>query len=371
MTNIVGNAYKYTPVGGEISIHAYVRDAKMYVAVSDTGIGIAPENQKKLFSRFYRVEDDPAVYEVSGTGLGLAISLSLIQMHEGNISLDSVLGKGSTFTFSIPLAEGESTADIGTPPPRIAGEALATVLVVEDDRESSDLLKLMLQREDIEFLTASSGEQALRIAREKHPDLVTLDIRLPDLDGFEVLQLLKRDVETADIPVVIVSVTQDRQRGLRMGATEFLVKPLDEQRLREVILPLLDRRETVVIAGHDRRLLDPLRVALHLRGMNVRTARRGERALDLARDVHPAIVVVDQQLPDMDGYQIVESLRQEASMAGVPVVLLTEDALHEGHAWDGGEGAGPVQLIVKPVFVEELAASIASLVHGNGVLKES
>lgn len=371
LTNIVGNAYKYTPVGGEISIHAYVRDAKMYVAVSDTGIGIAPENQKKLFSRFYRVEDDPAVYEVSGTGLGLAISLSLIQMHEGNISLDSVLGKGSTFTFSIPLAEGESTADIGTPPPRIAGEALATVLVVEDDRESSDLLKLMLQREDIEFLTASSGEQALRIAREKHPDLVTLDIRLPDLDGFEVLQLLKRDVETADIPVVIVSVTQDRQRGLRMGATEFLVKPLDEQRLREVILPLLDRRETVVIAGHDRRLLDPLRVALHLRGMNVRTARRGERALDLARDVHPAIVVVDQQLPDMDGYQIVESLRQEASMAGVPVVLLTEDALHEGHAWDGGEGAGPVQLIVKPVFVEELAASIASLVHGNGVLKES
>ncbi len=371
LTNIVGNAYKYTPVGGEIGIHAYVRDAKMYVAVTDTGIGIAPENQKKLFSRFYRVEDDPAVYEVSGTGLGLAISLSLIQMHGGNISLDSVLGKGSTFTFSVPLAEDEPTADIGTPPPRIAGEPLATVLVVEDDRESSDLLKLMLQREDIEFLTASSGEQALHIAREKHPDLITLDIRLPDLDGFEVLQLLKRDVETADIPVVIVSVTQDRQRGLRMGATEFLVKPLDEQRLREVILPLLDRRETVVVAGHDRRLLDPLRAALHVRGLNVRTARRGERALDLVRGAHPAVVVVDQQLPDMDGYQVVESLRQDASMAGVPVMLLTEDALRAGPPWDGGDGAGPVQLIVKPFSVEELAVSIASLIHGNGVLKES
>ncbi len=371
LTNIVGNAYKYTPVGGEIGVHAYVRDAKMYVAVSDTGIGIAPKNQKKLFSRFYRVEDDPAVYEVSGTGLGLAISLSLIQMHGGNISLDSVLGKGSTFTFSVPLAEGEPAADVGTPPPRIAGEAQVTVLVVEDDRESSDLLKLMLQREDIEFLTASSGEQALHIAREKHPDLITLDIRLPDLDGFEVLQLLKRDVDTADIPVVIVSVTQDRQRGLRMGATEFLVKPLDEQRLREVILPLLDRRETVVVAGDDRRLLDPLRAALHVRGLNVRTARRGESALDLVRGTHPAVVVVDQQLPDMDGYQIVESLRQDASMVSVPVILLTEDAAHGEHRWNGGDGVGPVQLIVKPFSVEELAASIAGLIQGNSVLKES
>ncbi|MGC9393330.1 MAG: GAF domain-containing protein [Anaerolineae bacterium] len=374
LTNIVGNAYKYTPVGGEIGIYAYVRDAKMYVAVSDTGIGIAPENQKKLFSRFYRVEDDPAVYEVSGTGLGLAISLSLIQMHGGNISLDSVLGKGSTFTFSVPLAEGEPVEDAGTLPPRIAGEAQVTVLVVEDDRESSDLLKLMLQREDIEFLTASSGEQALHMAREKNPDLITLDIRLPDLDGFEVLQLLKRDVETADIPVVIVSVTQDRQRGLRMGATEFLVKPLDEQRLREVILPLLDRQGTVVVAGHDRRVLDPLRAALHLRGMNVRTARRGESVLDLVRGAHPAAIVVDRELPDMDGYQVVEHLRQDASTSGIPVMLLTEDALHNEHFehfGNGSNGAGPVRFVIKPFSVEELADNVAELARSFVLSRET
>ena len=371
LTNIVGNAYKYTPVGGEIGIHTYVRDAKLYVAVSDTGIGIAPENQKKLFSRFYRVEDDPAVYEVSGTGLGLAISLSLIQMHGGEISLDSVLGKGSTFTFSVPLAEGEPTVDVGAPPPRIAGEAQVTVLVVEDDRESADLLKLMLHRDDVEFLTANSGDQALHVAREKHPDLITLDIRLPDLDGFEVLQLLKRDVETADIPVVIVSVTQDRQRGLRLGATEYLVKPLDEQRLREVILPLLDRQGTVVVAGHDRRLLDPLRAALHLRGMNVHTARRGESALNLVHDAHPSFIVLDQQLPDMDGYQIVEHLRQDVSTASIPVMLLTEDATHEERLEDKGNGTGLVQVIVKPFSVEELATNIASRIQGNGVSKES
>jgi len=368
LTNIVGNAYKYTPVGGEIAIHAYVREARLLVAVSDTGIGIAPENQKKLFSRFYRVEDDPAVYEVSGTGLGLAISLSLIQMHGGSISLDSVLGKGSTFTFSVPLAEGEPTVDVGAPPPRIAGEAQVTVLVVEDDRESADLLKLMLHRDDVEFLTANSGDQALRIAREKHPDLITLDIRLPDLDGFEVLQLLKRDVETADIPVVIVSVSQDRQRGLRLGAVEYLVKPLDEQRLREVILPLLDRQGTIVVAGHDRRLLDPLRAALHTRGMDVRTARRGERALDLVRDVHPVLVVLDQQLPDMDGYQIVEHLRQDVSTASIPVMLLTDGAAHKKRLEDKGDGTGLVHFVTKPFSIEELVGNITSLVQGNGVL---
>lgn len=372
LTNIVGNAYKYTPVSGEIGVYAYVRDAKLYVAVSDTGIGIAPENQKKLFERFYRVEDDPAVYEVSGTGLGLAISLSLIQMHGGSISLDSVLGKGSTFTFSVPLAEGEPTADVGTPPSRIAGEPQATVLVVEDDRESADLLKLMLQRDDVEFLTASSGEQALRVAREKRPDLITLDIRLPDLDGFEVLQLLKRDAETADIPVVIVSVTPDRQRGLRLGATEYLLKPLNEQQLRAVVLPLLDLKKAVVVAGNDRRLLDPLRAALQVRKLYVHTARRGARALDLAREKSPAAIVLDEQLPDMDGYQILENLRQDARTAGIPVWLLSEDGLHSERLGDGEvSGSGALQVVTKPFSVEELAASIAGFVQRDGELKES
>jgi len=243
-------------------------------------------------------------------------------------------------------------------------------LVVEDDLESADLLKLMLRRDDAEFLTAHSGEQALRIAREKHPDLITLDVRLPDLDGFEVLQLLKRDVETADIPVVVVSVAQDRQRGLRLGATEYLVKPFDEKRLREVILPLLDSQQTVMIAGDDRNLLDPLRVALHKQGMNVRTARCGERAIDLARTIHPAAIVLDQVLPDMHGYQIVERLGQDARTAGIPLMLLTEDALREERFKDRGDGAAPVQFLVKPFSIEKLATTIASLVQGNGVLKE-
>ncbi len=371
VTNMMGNAYKYTPVGGEIGVYVYVRDAMLYVAVADTGIGIAPENQKKIFERFYRVEDDPAVYEVSGTGLGLAISLSLIQMHGGTISLDSALGKGSTFTFSVPLAEGELTENVGTLPPRIAGEPKSTILVVEDDRESADLLKIMLHQDDVEFLTAVSGEEALRLAREKRPDVISLDIRLPDLDGFEVLQLLKRDAETADIPVVIVSVMSDRARGLRLGATEHLVKPLNEKRLREVILPLLDKKETVVVASNDRGLLDPLRAALQLHSINVRTARNAERALNVAHTAHPKVFVLDHPLPDMDGYQILERLKQDSQTVDAAVIMLTEDTLLAGERWGAMETFESVHFVSKPFSVEELAASVSSLIHGNGALKES
>ncbi len=370
VTNIVGNAHKYTPVGGHISVYAYVRKAKLYVAVSDTGIGIAPENQKKIFERFYRVENDPAVYEVSGTGLGLAISLSLIQMHGGDISLDSALGKGSTFTFCVPLAEGEPTEDVGELPPRIAGEVKATILVVEDDRESADLLKVMLHQEDVEFLTATSGEEALRIAREKHPDVITLDIRLPDLDGFEVLQLLKRDAETADIPVVIVSVTADRARGLRLGATEYLVKPLNEQRLRAVILPLLKKQGTVVVASSDRGLLDPLRAALQLHSLHVHTARNGERALHIARTAHPVVVVLDHPLPDMDGYQVLEQLRQDTAMVDTAVIVLTGETPRAAERLSPTATSATVQFLSKPFSVEELAVRVSRLVHGDGVSKE-
>ncbi|HQE93288.1 MAG TPA: GAF domain-containing protein [Anaerolineae bacterium] len=370
VTNIMGNAHKYTPVGGAISVYVYVREAMLHVAVADTGIGIAPENQKKIFERFYRVENDPDVYEVSGTGLGLAISLSLIQMHGGSISLDSVLGKGSTFTFSVPLAEGELTEDVGMLPPRITEEPRATILVVEDDRESADLLKIMLHKDEVEFLTATSGAEALRIAREKHPDVISLDIRLPDLDGFEVLQLLKRDVETADIPVVIVSVTADRARGLRLGATEHLIKPLNEKRLREVILPLLDRQGTVIVASNDRGLLDPLRTALQLHSLDVHTVRSGERALDVAHTLSPQVLVLDHPLPDMEGYQVLEQLQQDSHAGDTAVIMLTEGmplTAKQGGAFDMFKS---VHFMSKPFSVEELATTISNLIHGNGTLKE-
>lgn len=365
LTNIVGNAIKYTPADGEIVVYAYARDATMHVAVADNGIGIAPENQKKIFERFYRVEDDPAVYEVSGTGLGLAISLSLIQMHGGEIALESALGKGSVFTFTLPLVEGESTADVGELPPRIIDNPKATILVVEDDRESADLLKIMLQKGDVEFLSATNGEDALRIAREKLPDLISLDIRLPGLDGFEVLQLLKRDPATADIPVIIITVSPDTERGLRLGAAAYFIKPLEEKRLREVITRLLDKQHPVVVADDDRGLLDQLRGALQLQGLDVHTARCGDSAMRLVEEVEPAFVLLDHALPG--SHRVLEQLKQRPQMPAIPAIVMTEDIEQAQSSLESLETLDTVRFLAKPFSVKEFAERISHLIAADGV----
>jgi len=321
LTNLVSNAHKYTPADGLITVYAYVRDGALHVAVADTGIGIAVENQAKIFERFYRVEDDPAVYEVSGTGLGLAITLSLIQMHGGSIWLESELGEGSIFTFSIPLDSDQPTQDVGDLPPALVTTAVPTVMVVEDDAEVAKLLKLTIEAEGMQVLTALSGEEALRMARDELPDFISLDIRLPDLNGLDVLQLLKRDPETADIPVVIVSVVSDRERALSLGAIEYLAKPLEARKLVQVVRRTLLQRVLVVVAGVPKESVDRLREILQGHGIGIRATMRGDRALRLCRGLQPALLALDLGLSGLDGYQLVDRLRRSQHTAGIPIIV--------------------------------------------------
>lgn len=369
ITNLVSNAYKYTPTDGEISVDAYVRDGLMHVAVSDTGIGIAPENQQKIFDRFYRVEDDPAVYEVSGTGLGLAITLSLIHMHGGEIWLESVLGTGSIFTFSIPLAEDAPTADVGAPPLSLREDSAPVILVVEDDVEVNELLRVTLESEGYDVVTARSGEAAIRVARERLPDFISLDIRLPDLDGFEVIQLLKREPETADIPVAIVSVVSDREHGLDLGAVAYLNKPLDAQKLLDVINQSLDTSDGVVVVDRDKDALDRIRTVLQAKGFGVRTTTHPERVLPLVQKFQPTMLVYDLTLsPEGNSYQVLKSLKRSTSTADIPVLVtganMTKDALDELKALD------VVRVVAKPYVPDQLAADIEALIHENDALKE-
>lgn len=370
ITNLVSNAYKYTPVGGTITVHAYVREGMMHVAVADTGIGIAPENQKRIFERFYRVEDDPAVYEVSGTGLGLAITLSLIQMHSGSIWLESEAGEGSVFTFSIPLAEGEPARDLGALPPPLTSSMAPTILVVDDDAEICKMLRITLEAEGMRVLTATAGEEALRLARQKLPDLISLDLRLPDLDGFEVLQLLKREPETADIPVVIISAVADRDRGLSLGAFDYLSKPLDERKLLSVIKRTLRQREVVMLVGMDRETLTQLRASLQKLGVVVRTTMRGERGLRMARDLRPMLLVLGSRLSDLDAYQFLDRLSRDARTAEVPVTVLRLD--HESD-WGDTRTQERVQAFQNVRFVcgiEALAADVSMMLSGDPTGKE-
>ncbi len=235
ITNLVGNSHKYTRHDGKIWIYAYVSQEVMHIAVKDTGIGIAPENRKKIFERFYR-EDSDLVHEEAGTGLGLSITLSLIQMHGGDLNVESELGVGSIFTFTLPLAEGEATNDVGHPP---TGLSLKTkILVIEDEPGVSNLLEAVLEQEDVHVLKALTGAEAMRLVKEEKPALITLDIQLPDISGLDLLQYLRDNPDTAQIPIVVISVTQDHKKYQEAGVT-YLAKPFDIEQLLSVIKPLL------------------------------------------------------------------------------------------------------------------------------------
>ncbi|MGC9357295.1 MAG: GAF domain-containing protein [Anaerolineae bacterium] len=370
LTNLLGNAFKYTPIGGEISVHAYIRDAMMHVAVTDTGIGISREDQESIFDRFFRV-DDPLVQEESGTGLGLSITASLVKMQGGEVFVESEPGEGSIFTFTLPLAEGEQTESVGRPPEDFVLIRPVKILVVDDDAEVAELLRLTLTGEDREVLVATTGEEALHLAREQRPDLISLDIRLPDLDGFELLQLLKREPETAEIPVIIVSVVEDVQRGLDLGAVDYLTKPIDEGRLRQVVDDALSNRNLVLVVDDDYQILVTMREALRAQGLGVRTTGRGARALQLARRLRPALLLLDLSLPDLDGHRVLDNLRQNPHTGDIPVIVMMEsEGDDSGSLSQGIERRGGLRSISKPFSPQQLAEEIALLVNGRDADKE-
>jgi signal transduction histidine kinase/CheY-like chemotaxis protein len=224
VANLVSNACRYTPDGGSIKLALATTGNAVRVDVVDTGIGIAPEDQAKIFQRFHRV-DNPAVQQVTGSGLGLSIARMLIEMHGGRMWFESEVGKGSTFTFTLPLYAGSSDAGA------VETETRDTILVVDDEENIVDLLALQLRFEGFDVLTAATGGEALQLARTKHIDLITLDMMLPDITGMEVLRQLKADSRTAEIPVVIVSVIAPQSNDGPGDADDHIRKPFALEQL--------------------------------------------------------------------------------------------------------------------------------------------
>lgn len=362
LTNLVGNAYKYTPEGGEITVYAYVRHGMMHVAVQDTGIGISPENQRKVFERFYRV-DDPGVRETTGTGLGLSIAALLVQMHGGQIWVESEVGEGSIFYFTVPLAEGEPLEDMGQAPAEVETPGAPTILVVEDDPDVADLLQLMLKRAGYQVLITASGAEALSIARQQQPQLISLDIWLPDINGFEVLEQLKLDPKTRDIPVVILSVVQDQERGLRLGAAAYLTKPLNEEQLLGALSRVLTQKSLVLVVDNDEQSLMQMRTALRAHHLQVRSTAREDRALMLARELMPAALLVSHSFLEATDQKLMRQLRKDPRTASIPVVV------YGGPAEDGLiqtlEVLGGWRLQERALTPDDLAQEITLLLSGE------
>jgi len=385
LMNLVSNAFQYTPPGGMVTVSAHADGEMVQIDVADTGIGISPENQSKVFERFYRV-DDPSVNEFPGTGLGLAIVRSLVEMHEGHLWLQSEVGKGTTFSFTLHAVR-ETPPAIETPQQlalslettetverELALEAGGNggnrghVLVVEDDRDIAELIGRHLVSHGYQVSIAGRAREALEKARVNQPNLITLDIYLPDADGFELLQQLKNDPATSDIPVVIVSVVGDPQEGLRLGAVDYLTKPIDPLRLVSSVNRILQGPGKVLVVDDDRDTRDLLQTALEQRGFSVILTSSGKRALTLARQEHPNLILLDLKLPGMDGYEVLQRLKRVPETADIPVVVITGSLTDDELKHQKLLSLGAARFMTKPFAVDELVYEIGVLVTNQSLV---
>jgi len=333
--NLLSNAVKFTPDGGRVGVRASLRDQDLVVEVADTGPGVAAEDRQRIFDAFQQGARHPE--QTEGTGLGLTLSKRILELHGGRIWVDSEAGKGSTFGFALPAGSGEPAStsvpqaglDSGLSTELAPGPG-PTVVVVEDDRRSFDLLRVYLEAAGARVVSARDGEEGLDTVRSLSPAGVVLDILLPGIDGWEVLAQLKADPGTAAIPVIVVSMLDERGRGFALGAAEYLVKPVGKDQLlaalyRAAAVPEL--KHTVVAIDDDPLAIELVRASLEPEGWTVLGAATGQEGLALIRERQPSAVLLDLLMPGMDGFEVVEALRADPDTKTVPVVILTSKSM--------------------------------------------
>ena len=305
-------------------------------AVKDTGIGITPEQFGKLFQEFSQVGTE-ASHRAGGTGLGLAISRRLCRLMGGDITAFSEPGRGSTFTIRLPGAlAGDpvakpSTTDLktkATPEIHPRGD---TILVVDDDATARELIARHLEDEGFSVVTVANGVEALKLARELRPTAITLDVMMPDLDGWTVLSALKGDPDLASIPVVMVTIVDEQQRGVALGAAGYLMKPIERAKLLALLAPWrAEARPTrVLVIEDDPDQLAFISAALAQPNWEIVEAANGRLALEKMQPSPPDVVVLDLMMPEMDGFEFMAAVQMNPDWRNIPVFVVTALDLSE------------------------------------------
>jgi signal transduction histidine kinase/CheY-like chemotaxis protein len=350
LMNLVSNAIKYSPDGGTAHIETVKKGGEVLVRVTDTGIGIEPEDQEKLFTKFFRV-DSSLTREIGGTGLGLSICKSVIELLGGEIGVESVPGEGATFFFTLPIASDDLART-----PAVAGplDAGGTVLVVDRDAEVAGLIGTYLEKRGYHVVYAHSAREALAQAIEHEPSAITLDVMLDDMDGFDLLHSLKEDPHTARIPVVVLSIVCDRGRSMRLGAADYLEKPIDSSRLVGVVDGLVGAvtSPVVLVVDDDKDIVAALEATLRAKGFAVAAAYNGREALQAVEKKHPDLILLDLRMPVMDGYEVIEAIKTNDETKGIPIVVMTAHTIDQ-------ERVGVLQFateqVAKPLSAEAVA----------------
>ncbi len=370
LTNLLSNAYKYTRQGGA-TVRARVVDSVLQVDVIDTGIGISKQDQERLFTRFFRAEDR-AVRQQAGTGLGLHITKLLVEMHGGLIWVKSEPGVGSTFSFTLPLPAGlaeialtEERRVVRPEPKRPVAFPIPSgpwILVADDEPDVAHLFQHQLQREGYRVAVVTQGSQVVSVARQLQPELITLDL-LMEVDGLTVLRQLKADPETANIPVVIVSVIAEPDKGLALGAADYLTKPLREGQLLASVRRLLERpngvlRNKILVVDDEIDIVGWLKHSLTHYGYQVAEAYDGVQALEAVAADKPDLILLDLKMPRMDGRTTIRRLREQEETRDIPIIVLSAHITGDEVEQAQMLGLEVTDFLSKPVTIERLVSEV-------------
>ena len=326
LLNLLSNASKFTD-HGQITLEVARDGGDVVFQVRDTGIGMTPDQLSRLFEAFTQAEASTAA-KYGGTGLGLAISRRFCQLMGGDVAVESAAGKGSVFTVRLPAsgpAPAGAAAD-GAPARRGAG---GTVLVIDDDAAARDLVSRFLEKQGLGVEVAVDGRAGLQAARDHHPDVITLDVVMPGLDGWSVLTALKSDPATADIPVVMLSVVDERNLGIALGASEYLTKPIERDQLLRVLRRYgrAGAARRVLVVEDDALTRSALGRVMQGEGWDVALAEHGRAGLERMAECVPDLILLDLMMPEMNGFEFLEALRGHDAWRGVPVVVITAKEL--------------------------------------------
>ena len=330
--NLLSNAVKFTPRGGQVIIESYAESGRACVSVLDTGIGIRPEDQTVIFEEFRQLEG--SMNTEGGTGLGLAITKRLVEQQGGGIWLESEPGRGSKFTICFPIGERAAIEQTNLRDPTITLDASPVfsplVLIVDDEVAARELLTSYLAP-TYQIAMAESGIEALEKANRLRPQAIILDVLMSKGNGFETLVALRKAAETAHIPVIILSVVDQKQIGFALGAAEYLVKPIPKSVLLETVgkhlLPSTVGSARILLVDDDPESLELFAEILQGEGYRTECVQTGSRALELLSSGAVDALLLDLLMPGMDGFEVIRHVRDNAALRNLPIFVMTGKTL--------------------------------------------
>jgi PAS domain S-box-containing protein len=365
--NLLSNAGKFTKDGAVTLESSQSEDGFLKLRVVDTGIGLTPDQLNAIFAPFHQV-DSSIKQRYGGTGLGLALTRRFCELMGGEVAAESEPEKGSVFTIRLPLWPAVPDENESVDPRAVAGirtgSGMGSVLIIDDDPVARHLIEHVVRREGFEVLTASDGETGLRLARETVPTLITLDVMMPRMDGWGVLASLKADPVLKDVPVVMLSMIDDRNLGFALGASEYLIKPVARDQLLDVLrryaCPNAPCTVLVIDDDPDSRRLSVQSLARE--GWRTVEARDGAEGLARMTENKPHLILLDLMMPGMDGFEFALQARRHEDWRKIPIVVLTAKDLT---AEERARLNGNVEKVMRKGAYnrEELLAELQRAVH--------